>query len=101
MWIEVAKVEPDNTKNWLRRIPSPQGYIGYGVRTEEIDISDEDMYIHAIYWALVTISTIGIGDITPITPTERAFCCFVFIVGTFSYAVLFGDIAALVSGLSS
>jgi hypothetical protein len=59
------------------------------------------LYIHAIYWAIVTVSHIGVGDITAITVPERAYNCLVVLVGTFSYAILFGDIAALVSGLSS
>jgi hypothetical protein len=59
------------------------------------------LYIHGIYWSIVTVSHIGVGDITAITVPERALNCFVILVGTFSYAILFGDIAALVSGQSA
>ena len=100
MWIEVGKVEPDTSRNWMRRIPVPQGD-GVGSRVDHSHLSTADIYIHAIYWSLVTVSTIGIGDITAITVTERGFNCLVHLVATFSYAILFGDIAALVSGLSS
>jgi hypothetical protein len=66
-----------------------------------MDLHDTMIYKHAIYWSVVTISHIGVGDITAITVPERALNCFVILVGTFSYAILFGDVAALVSGLSS
>jgi hypothetical protein len=66
-----------------------------------MDLHDRLIYTHAIYWAIVTVSHIGVGDITAITVPERALNCFVILVGTFSYAVLFGDMAALVSGLQS
>ena len=32
------------------------------------------MYIAALYWALVTMSTIGYGDVTPTRTEERLLC---------------------------
>ena len=99
MWIEVTKIEGDDQKSWLRRAPVPQPT---GTRTDDsIDLSDETIYIHAIYWSIVTISHIGVGDITAITVPERAFNCFVVLIGTFTYAILFGNMASLVSDLNS
>ena len=59
------------------------------------------LYLHAFYWSIVTISHIGVGDITAITVSERAFNCFVVLTGTFAYAILFGNIAALVNDNAS
>jgi hypothetical protein len=59
------------------------------------------IYIHAIYYSIVTVSHIGVGDITAITVPERLINCVIVLIGTFSYAILFGNIASLVSDFAS
>jgi hypothetical protein len=99
MWIEVSKIEGDQTKSWLRRVPVPRNT---GTRQPgDISLSEATIYKHAIYWSIVTVSHIGVGDITAITVSERAFNCFVVLMGTFTYAILFGNMASLVSDLTS
>jgi hypothetical protein len=98
MWIEVSKIEDNREKSWLRRAPV---VLPTGTRNEDsIDLSDNTIYIHAIYWSIVTFSHIGIGDITAVTAPERAFNCAVILIYTFAYAVLFGNMASLVSELT-
>ena len=63
-------------------------------------MSNDTIYVHAIYWAIVTVSHIGVGDISAITVNERLLNCLVILVGTFAYAILFGNIASLVSDLT-
>ena len=97
MWIEMAKLD-DRETNWQRRAPVPQPA---GTRNDHsIDLSNDTIYIHAIYWSIVTFSHIGIGDITAVTVPERAFNCCVILGYTFGYALLFGRMATLVRDLS-
>jgi hypothetical protein len=99
MWVEVSHIEDNEYKSWLRRLPVPRPT---GTRQPgDISLSNDTIYKHAIYWAIVTVSHIGVGDITAITVNERAFNCFVVLMGTFIYAILFGNMASLVSDLSS
>lgn len=48
--------------------------------------------VDAIYFCIVTMCTIGYGDITPVTPTAKLFSCFYVIVG-------FGFIDIMLSGV--
>ena len=48
-----------------------------------------DIYINALYFAFITCSTVGYGDISPQTTTERIYGIFMTIVscGIFAYSV--------------
>ncbi|MEA1893497.1 MAG: ion channel [Campylobacterota bacterium] len=45
-----------------------------------------DTLFEAIYWAIVTISTVGYGDITPITEAGRVVAMFVIVAGIAVYS---------------
>lgn len=49
----------------------------------------------------MTVSHIGVGDITSNTTSERAFNCFTILIGTFSYAILFGNMTSIVLDFAS
>lgn len=77
-------------ESWLSRVPSPQE----GARTEPL--GTEMVYIHGLYWSIITVSHIGTGDITPVSLEERVFVCVSFLLNCFVYAILFGNITSLV-----
>lgn len=54
-----------------------------------IDCSEMGQYTAAIYYALVTMTTIGYGDILPANNDERIFCTVTMLVGAsiFAYAI--------------
>ncbi|KAJ1444165.1 hypothetical protein B484DRAFT_317141, partial [Ochromonadaceae sp. CCMP2298] len=56
-------------------------------------------YIYSIYWAIALLTTVGYGDITPITPAERVYNVVLFILGTVVYAVVIVNLQDLVSQL--
>ena len=46
------------------------------------------LYVTCFYWSLTTLSTVGYGDITPNTTSEKLFTILVIITGVSGYATL-------------
>ena len=46
-------------------------------------------YIASVYWTVTTMTTVGYGDLTPTSPSERiyAIACMVFGTGVFGYVI--------------
>lgn len=64
------------------------GTIGtYAMRNEFTGV---DTFLDAFYYTIVTASTVGYGDITPVTQEARLFGMSVLIVGTASFAIALG-----------
>ena len=55
-------------------------------------------YMVSLYWAFTTLSTVGYGDVLPVTWQEMAFCSFSQVLGATMYAFLTGYI---VNGVNS
>jgi hypothetical protein len=56
-----------------------------------------EQYIDAVYWAIVTMSSVGYGDVLPVTNTERTVSIFVIVLGTFLYAYIIGAFSTIMA----
>jgi len=52
--------------------------------------SNVDCYIVSLYFTVTTITTIGYGDVIPVTTNERIYVIFAMLVGVFTFALAVG-----------
>lgn len=57
-------------------------------------------YIRALYWSITTLTTIGYGDIVPVTNTQIIYAMLVAISGAGLYGYVIGNIASLLANMN-
>lgn len=64
-----------------------------GVQDSENDVT----YVNALYWAITTLTTVGYGDITPLTLSQKVYTMVVMFLGVGMYGFLIGNISTLLA----
>jgi hypothetical protein len=80
----IMQSEPDN--NWLLHYNAELANGENWVR-----------YLTAMYWATITLTTMGYGDIVPVTNVERIYVIMVALVGAVIFSHCLGTISSLIS----
>ena len=70
---------------------------GCWVRDEGlIDSANSDKYLVSFYFIFQTLTTVGYGDITVGTETERIICIFIMIAGVGFYSYTIGNMTSII-----
>lgn len=64
-----------------------------------IDAPIDIQYLYSIYWALMTLTTVGYGDITPANNPERAYALFSLLIGALVFGFMLSSIGDLIGSL--
>jgi hypothetical protein len=56
-------------------------------------------YVNAIYWCITTITTVGYGDISPVSDLQKALTMVAMFLGVGVYGYVIGNIASLLSNI--
>lgn len=70
---------------WIQSRLTTFGGTGYA---DGVGASEGEQYLSAIYFAMVTLTTVGYGDILPNTTGEKQFVMTCIVFGAFLYAYL-------------
>lgn len=84
LWHLCSKI--DNEKNWL---------LSYNIYYEDIVTK----YVYSLYWTIVTIMTVGYGDIIPKNLYEALFASFTIIFGCGLYAFNINSIGIILQNI--
>lgn len=61
-----------------------------------LDATVSRQYVASLYWALMTLTTVGYGDIVPANNREDIYSCVAMLIGAVAFAYTVGDIGALI-----
>jgi Ion transport protein/Cyclic nucleotide-binding domain len=64
--------------------------------SDELNISTLQLYVSSLYWAFVTMTSIGYGDITPGSTNERIFCILTMLTSSVVFGVVIGNIGGII-----
>ena len=71
----------------------------YGDKDVTLSAPLFDQYLVSVYWALVTLTTVGYGDLVPTNRAEMIYASVAVLVGALCFAYIVGAIGSLVASL--
>uniref|UniRef100_A0A673ME15 Potassium voltage-gated channel, subfamily H (eag-related), member 6b n=1 Tax=Sinocyclocheilus rhinocerous TaxID=307959 RepID=A0A673ME15_9TELE len=63
--------------------------------------SVQDKYVTALYFTFSSLTSVGFGNISPNTNSEKIFSICVMLIGSLMYASIFGNVSAIIQRLYS
>jgi len=64
-------------------------------------VSAGEQWLTSMYFVLTVFTTVGFGDIGPVTAYEMLYCCFMMIVGTIVHSIVVGEIIKTITSLDN
>lgn len=61
----------------------------------------DDKYLNSIYWSLVTMVTVGYGDIVPQNNNEKVFCIITMLVGFTVFGFTLGNLGEIIHKMNA
>ena len=67
------------------------------VANPRTDVPHWTLYVVALYWSVMTATTIGYGDVVPVTNTERLMCTVCMLCGGFMFGYIIGAVGNVIT----
>ena len=59
------------------------------------EIPDEVLYESAAYFVMTTVTTVGYGNLVPVTANERLFCMFLLVIGVIAFSFATASLSSI------
>ncbi|XP_043097846.1 potassium voltage-gated channel subfamily H member 7 isoform X2 [Puntigrus tetrazona] len=103
IWYAIGNVEKhylEHTIGWLDNLA-----ISIGKQYNGTDLSSgpsiKDKYVTALYFTFSSLTSVGFGNVSPNTNSEKIFSICVMLIGSLMYASIFGNVSAIIQRLYS
>ncbi|XP_077481778.1 voltage-gated inwardly rectifying potassium channel KCNH6 [Stigmatopora argus] len=101
IWYAIGFVErPYTETGWLDNLAEQLGKT-YDENDSSSGPSVKDKYVTALYFTLSSLTSVGFGNVSPNTNSEKIFSICVMVIGSLMYASIFGNVSAIIQRLYS
>ncbi|XP_070120357.1 voltage-gated inwardly rectifying potassium channel KCNH2 isoform X6 [Equus caballus] len=102
IWYAIGNMEQphmDSRIGWLHNLGDQIGkpYNSSGLGGPSI----KDKYVTALYFTFSSLTSVGFGNVSPNTNSEKIFSICVMLIGSLMYASIFGNVSAIIQRLYS
>ncbi|XP_011375874.2 potassium voltage-gated channel subfamily H member 2 [Pteropus vampyrus] len=102
IWYAIGNMEQphmDSRIGWLHNLGDQIGkpYNSSGLGGPSI----KDKYVTALYFTFSSLTSVGFGNVSPNTNSEKVFSICVMLIGSLMYASIFGNVSAIIQRLYS
>ncbi|XP_056599168.1 potassium voltage-gated channel subfamily H member 2a [Triplophysa dalaica] len=102
IWYAIGNVERNSQSRigWLNSLGDQLGK-PYDVNISGSGPSIKDKYVTALYFTFSSLTSVGFGNVSPNTNSEKIFSICVMLIGALMYASIFGNVSAIIQRLYS
>ncbi|XP_069094112.1 potassium voltage-gated channel subfamily H member 6 [Pleurodeles waltl] len=103
IWYAIGNVERpymEHKIGWLDNLADQIGK-SYNDTDQASGPSIKDKYVTALYFTFSSLTSVGFGNVSPNTNSEKIFSICVMLIGSLMYASIFGNVSAIIQRLYS
>uniref|UniRef100_A0A672RY72 Voltage-gated inwardly rectifying potassium channel KCNH2 n=1 Tax=Sinocyclocheilus grahami TaxID=75366 RepID=A0A672RY72_SINGR len=102
IWYAIGNVERSGPSRigWLDSLGEQLGK-PYNITNPSSGPSIKDKYVTALYFTFSSLTSVGFGNVSPNTNSEKIFTICVMLIGALMYASIFGNVSAIIQRLYS
>uniref|UniRef100_A0A8K9UWI5 Voltage-gated inwardly rectifying potassium channel KCNH2 n=1 Tax=Oncorhynchus mykiss TaxID=8022 RepID=A0A8K9UWI5_ONCMY len=100
IWYAIGSVERNGSIGWLHTLGESLGK-HYNNTVRGSGPSIKDKYVTALYFTFSSLTSVGFGNVSPNTNSEKIFSICVMLIGSLMYASIFGNVSAIIQRLYS
>ncbi|XP_061661004.1 potassium voltage-gated channel subfamily H member 2 isoform X1 [Syngnathoides biaculeatus] len=100
IWYAIGNVERNGSIGWLHTLGDQLGK-QFNDSIPGTGPSIKDKYVTALYFTFSSLTSVGFGNVSPNTNSEKIFSICVMLIGSLMYASIFGNVSAIIQRLYS